>query len=165
MAGGNTSSAKLKIGQRRATVLELRKQGGTFREIAASIASMPEYSPDYDESLAYDDVMSELKRLNARRDEGAEQVRRLELERLDALLAVLWPLAAPVDRAPDQFAVDRVLAIMARRARYLGLDAPTEITGKGGVPLAPGVVVVMLDNDRGDRASGPTRTAEPVSEK
>jgi hypothetical protein len=68
-------------------------------------------------------------------------VRRLELERLDALLAVLWPLA--VAAQPDQYAIDRVLAIMARRARYLGLDAPEkkDVTSDGK-PLALGVVAV-----------------------
>ena len=50
--------------------------------------------------------------------EPLEQVRRLELLRLDKLLAAVWEGAMGGDIA----CVDRALAIMTRRARLLGLD-------------------------------------------
>lgn len=53
--------------------------------------------------------------------EPAEEVLRQEVERLDRLMTGLWSRAVKGDVS----AVDRVLKIMDRRARYLGLDAPT----------------------------------------
>lgn len=51
-----------------------------------------------------------------------------DLVRLDALMEAIWPLAT----GGDLFAVDRILAIMLRRAKLIGLDhAP-----KGGVKAA-----------------------------
>jgi hypothetical protein len=50
--------------------------------------------------------------------EPLEEVRRLELFRLDKLLAAVWDPAM----AGDIAAVDRCLAISARRSRLLGLD-------------------------------------------
>ena len=45
----------------------------------------------------------------------------MESERLDALLAALWPAAM----AGNCRAVDRCLSVMHRRAKLLGLDAPS----------------------------------------
>jgi hypothetical protein len=50
--------------------------------------------------------------------EPVEEIHRLELLRLDKLLAAVWPSAVGGDHA----AVDRCLAISARRARLMGLD-------------------------------------------
>jgi len=55
--------------------------------------------------------------------EPAEQVRALELERLDLMLVAVWPSALGGDIAAQQ----QVLRLMDRRARYLGLDAPQRI--------------------------------------
>ena len=60
--------------------------------------------------------------------EPAEAVRKIELDRLDALQRSLWPAALKGDLR-DLPAVDRVLAVMGRRARLLGLDAPATIVG------------------------------------
>jgi hypothetical protein len=54
--------------------------------------------------------------------EPAEAVRELEAMRLDALLQALWGKALD----GDVLVIDRVLKIMDRRARLLGLDAPTK---------------------------------------
>jgi hypothetical protein len=50
----------------------------------------------------------------------ADELRTLELERLDLMHQALWPRAV----AGNLRAVDRVLSIMKRRSRLLGLDAP-----------------------------------------
>lgn len=52
-----------------------------------------------------------------------EEQKALDLARLDVLLAGLWPKAI----TGAGFSVDRVLAIMERRAKLLGMDAPTTI--------------------------------------
>jgi hypothetical protein len=50
--------------------------------------------------------------------QGVAEIRALEALRLDKLLAAVWPGAM----AGDIAAVDRCLAISARRSRLLGLD-------------------------------------------
>jgi hypothetical protein len=50
-------------------------------------------------------------------------MRSLELMHLDALQDALWPSGI----AGDQGAVDRILKIMERRARILGLDAAPKL--------------------------------------
>lgn len=66
--------------------------------------------------------------------EPADTLRKLECERLDALLLGLWPAASSGDRR----AVETVLNLMARRAKLLGLDMPTtvSVTNPDGSPLA-----------------------------
>ena len=53
--------------------------------------------------------------------EPVEMLLQLELDRLDALMRAYWDAAL----AGDGEAADRVLRIMDRRARYLGLDVWT----------------------------------------
>jgi len=53
--------------------------------------------------------------------EAVDEYRRLEGERLDNLLAIATHQAMT---KKSLFAIDRCLAIMDRRARLLGLDAP-----------------------------------------
>ncbi len=135
---------KLRIAERRKMALALRIQGGSYRQIAENLkawaASGAEgsvgFPKGYSEGLAYRDVMDELKKLNAAKAEVAEEVRRLELERLDALFAVYWPKAGKGDYA----ALDRILEIMAARARYLNLyqggSRTIELANKAGETLA-----------------------------
>lgn len=130
------ASELLDTAARREFVLRLRRKGKTYRAIAA--AALAEFGPDrlpngWDCRYAYMDVKRELDKLREVVGEHAEDVRQLELLRLDAMLDGLWERA----RAGKATAVDRVLKIMERRARLLGLDAPTrqEVTGKDGEPL------------------------------
>jgi len=64
--------------------------------------------------------------------EKAAQVRRIELERLDKLTAALFA------QRQNPRAADSLLRIMERRAKLLGLDAPTrqEIAGPDQGPIA-----------------------------
>lgn len=101
--------------------LEMRKAGATYAHIAQVL--------NITETAARKAVLRALARLNEKVSESAEEVRRLELERLDALLAALWGKA----QAGDGAAIDRVLRIMERRARLLGLDAPERIEQSGQV--------------------------------
>ena len=54
--------------------------------------------------------------------EPGEEMRRLEQARLDDLQTAVWERAINGDYA----AIDRCLAIMERRARLMGLDAPRQ---------------------------------------
>lgn len=90
--------------------LRLRSQGLTYREIAARL--------NVDHSTAYRRVQ---RALDAVPLEDVTSYRTLEAERLDALQVAIW------DRAieGDLKALDRVLAIISRRAKLLGLDQPS----------------------------------------
>lgn len=98
----------------RERAVELRTQGWTYARIAkecgVSIQS------------AYQAVVRYLEETRAVSREHAEEIRRLELDRLDRMLSAFGPRAEDGDAA----AADRVLRIQERRAKLLGLDAPAE---------------------------------------
>jgi orotate phosphoribosyltransferase-like protein len=100
--------------QRRA--LELRKAGMGFQSIADALG----YA---NHTGAYKAVKAALK---ATIQHPADELRKVESERLDALLKACWQVALQ----GNLLAVDRVLSIMARRAALLGLNAPTEVNVK-----------------------------------
>lgn len=100
---------------RRKTALGLRLQGLTFEAIAEKLGVTRQ--------AAHAAVTSELDALAAESRADAEKLRDLELARLDAMLSALWPAI----KRGSQGAVDKALKVCARRARLLGLDAPTEI--------------------------------------
>ena len=117
-----TTSRLVKAAERRAFVLNLRKKGMTYRKIAEEVhAAFPsdDIPKGYDCRLAWQDVMRELRKLNEERHEGAEEIRRLQAVRLDALLFAFW------DRAVegDEKAFDRVDKMMRRRAALFGVDS------------------------------------------
>lgn len=64
--------------------------------------------------------------------EPADELRTLELERLDRMHEAIWPKAI----AGHLRSVDAVLSIMQRRARLLGLDAPKRHRVAAEIPLA-----------------------------
>lgn len=94
--------------EKKRRALELRKAGCGYDEIAAALG----YA---NAGGAYKIVQQALKDTYR---EPAEEIRTLELERVDRLLRAVWPRALK----GDVEAVDRVLKIMTRRARLLGLD-------------------------------------------
>lgn len=138
---------------RRTELIRLRRAGVDFDDIVPLLG----YS-------SRGDATKDMKRaLEQRRDEQnveASLYRQEHNERLDALLAAVWPAATgrpyvddevdddelnePDDRKPlrlaDSKAVELVLKIMERHAKVNGYDAPVkaEVTGAGGGPLALG---------------------------
>jgi hypothetical protein len=96
--------------ERQRKALELRTSGLDYRSIA--------------ERIGYGSVASAHKAvqvaLKKTLQEPADELRTMEVARLDQMLLGLWPKAIK----GDTWAVDRVLKIMERRAALLGLDAP-----------------------------------------
>src|SRR5262249_14892377 len=124
------SAARILAAERRTQALALRRAGKHYSEIAAALGCS--------ESRAHQIVTLELERINTERSEQAEAVRTLELQRLDVLLGAVWEKA----QAGDVQAIDRVLSIQARRAKLLGLDAPSKVahtTPDGTRSVAPPV--------------------------
>jgi len=110
---------------RQMQALELRKAGVSYSDIAKNLGYKSA-------SGAFAAVRSALKKTLR---EPADELRTLELERLDALWFTYYPMAKRGDRQ----AMDRCIRIMERRARLLGLDAPqrTEQTVAGPTAAAP----------------------------
>lgn len=108
-----TSEGRLEAHERHKQALQLRMAGMTYDEIAKQLG----YAST---SGAYDAVISAMK-VGCR--ELAEEVRDLELSRLDRMLMAIWPEAL----AGNVSVIDRVLKLMERRAKYGGLDKPTPI--------------------------------------
>lgn len=101
--------SKMAIREREAAAVRLRRGGATYELIAQTLG----YSC---RSSAYRAVDRALARVT---DTEATLLLKLELERLDEMFRALWPQAMRGDRR----AIDRILAIMDRRARYLGLHS------------------------------------------
>lgn len=100
--------------EREAAILRLRAEGRTFAQIADDLG----FSSASTCHRAYRRALDRTVR------EAADELRALESERLDALWRRWFALATDPDNASHQAA--RVcLRIMERRARLLGLDAPT----------------------------------------
>ena len=101
--------------------LELRKAGGSYREIARQLG--------VDVHTAHADVMAELAALREKTVEQAAELRDLELQRFDEMTAGLWP---QVQKGSPP-AVTAAVRVSERRSRLLGLDEPTatrtEISG------------------------------------
>lgn len=114
-----------RIAARRLQALSLRKAGAPYRAIAAELKVSVE--------TAYSDVQAELAALEALSSTEAENVRQLELRRLDDLQLAL---SAAVRRGDPQ-AIRTALLVMERRSKYLGIDAAkkSEISGPGGGPI------------------------------
>lgn len=114
--------------------LELRKKGLSYLAIGREMG--------LSESGAHGCVTRALKALRAEAAESAEDVRDLELQRLDRMLTI----AEAAAEAGDLSAIDRVLRIQERRAKYLGLDAPTRTDVRAEVVARQDLS--HLDDDR-----------------
>ena len=141
MGIGRTSAARVKITERRTKVLALRTAGMSYRAIADRLRGKDGVAEKYNFATAYDDVKAMLDEANANHREQAEDIRALEMERLDAMHMALWADAARGNHG----AIDRVLRVMERRAKLLGLDAPTkaQLAGVDGGDIT---IKVVYDN-------------------
>jgi orotate phosphoribosyltransferase-like protein len=110
MAHSRASRFRIQAARHGLRALGLRESGYTYAQIADELG--------VSEQRAWQLVNRELDRLNAKRAEKASDVQRLEIARLDAMLKGIWDKAQDGDFA----AIDRVLSIMQRRAKLLGLD-------------------------------------------
>jgi hypothetical protein len=153
VAGRPSRPAAAQIAKRRADAIQLRLAGIDYLTIGRKLAADPTINtagvaypagygveryqageePPRDAALAElvkADVHRTMRQRRTKVAEAAEELRALQDERLNRMLAGLWNSAATGDVA----AVDRVLKIMERQARLHGLDAPTrtEVTGEGG---------------------------------
>ena len=93
--------------ERVAKALELRKAGATFQVIADRLG----WANPQGASVAIKRALDELVQ------EGAEDLRRMEYERLNTMLLILWPRV----QAGDYPAIDRAMRIGERIAILMGV--------------------------------------------
>ncbi len=121
--------------ERERRALELRRQGYRYDEIAAALGISV--------VGAWKIVQSAYKRTLQQCNEEVEINRRLDLERLEMALTRLWPNI----NANRGWAYERLLGILERRAKLLGLDMPARQETDIGDTLAQ--VLERLANSSG----------------
>jgi hypothetical protein len=94
-------------------VLDLRRAGFTFMRIAEEVG----YRQASGAQRAYERVIARDK------PQATEEHRWQELDRLDRMQVALWPRAMK----GDDKAINTIVRLMERRARLVGIDAPTRI--------------------------------------
>lgn len=107
--------SKVPNGIRAQMAFELRKAGASYELIAEKLGYASAKS-------AENSIRSTLNRKY--KPEDVEEVVSMELARLDALQLVAWRRA----KEGDLSAIDRILKIMERRAKYLGLDVKEQVS-------------------------------------
>ena len=117
--------------ERRQKAFEMRKAGASYEQIGKALGISMQ--------AAHKHVKKHLQQIAEKTDEDAREVLKLELARLDQMLLGLYQNA----KSGKEGAVDRVLKIMERRAKLLGIDAPSrrELSGPNGDPLPTRLVI------------------------
>src|SRR5919108_5356572 len=115
MGHRKASATRIAAVEKRLKALELRKRDLTYVQIGRALG--------VSDNRAYALVISELDKVNQTRTELAEQVRRLELERLDRMLAALDLRIAE----GEPVTINVALNIMARRAKLVRLDPAEKV--------------------------------------
>lgn len=117
MARGKTKEQG-EISQRQILALDLRISGLSFRAIGEKLG--------ISHQQVFRDIENELARLADLRADKAETLRELELQRLDKIINSLdaWVASGNVG------AVNAWIKASERRAKLLGLDAPTKVDAK-----------------------------------
>ena len=110
-----TDTRTLRAEVQREQAVQLRLAGATYGQIGKQLGCTKQN--------AYYLVSTALARTRARSDDTVEEMRALDLGRMDALLLGIWQQAA----TGNLLAIDRVLKILERRAKLCGLDAPTKV--------------------------------------
>jgi hypothetical protein len=91
--------------------------------------------------------------------EPADELRRLEAERLDALLEAVWPEAMTGRRS----AVESALRIMDRRSKLVGLDAPLRRAVEVVTPEALEDVIMQMESEIAENQASRHNWAYPPS--
>jgi hypothetical protein len=120
-----TTPEDFAVTERENQVVALRLRGVQYRAIGAQVGISGQ--------AAHQIVQRVLARKRKETNEIGEEVRDLEIERLDKMLAILSERIE--DDPGDYQAMDRVFRIAERRARLLGLDMPEKHEVHGGLTI------------------------------
>lgn len=138
----NTPMTKEFLAERDSRIFKMKQAGVAISEIAKRFNVSTKVV-----SLA---ISRQLDKLNKENSLVYAEVLRMELERLDAMQAALWPMTqhrkitlddgTEVAVEPDMKAVQQVLLIMDRRAKLLGMEQTrvsiqADISATEGTPI------------------------------
>ena len=110
--------------ERKRKAVQLRRMGFGYRRIADEL--------NCSVGTAFNDIQEAFAEVREATREDAATLRDLELERLDDML----PVALSKAKKGDLKAIEAVLKIQDRRAKYLGLDKPEQIEQKVAITKA-----------------------------
>lgn len=152
MGESQTSQRRIEAVEKQKQALEYRKMGYTYDQIAEAVGFSSA-------SGAHFAVKSALRRTV---QEPADAVRKLELERLDAMFVQPYQRAVQGDLA----AISTCLTLMQRRATLQGIDiVKVEHSGADGSPLVPPAILSLgIGFDDGGPGSAPRAEPPPGSE-
>ena len=140
---------------RRATTAERKKSALALRIGGLSFSAIGD-KLGISKQAAHTLVVNALRDTNAQTAEVADELRRLELERLDTAQAAIWEAVLK----GDVQAVDRFVRISKRRGELTGIDAPAqsklELAGDASAPLT---VRIIYD----DASAGSGNTSAEVT--
>lgn len=111
-----SKAQRAKTAQRRTQAIQLALAGLGWDAIADKL----DYSS---RQAAHKDVQRALAQRLAEQTEAADELRAVELMRLDRLQAAAWPKAV----GGDLKAIETCLKIIVERRKLLGLDAPAKL--------------------------------------
>lgn len=120
---GTPAPDKWVVEQRRRQVIQLRLAGVSFPEIGRQLAD--QYG-DVEDKAALARVDWQRAREKSRRltEESVEELRALNVERLERLLAAVWPKAL---KGEDPKHIDAAGRIIERLFKLQGLEPPTQV--------------------------------------
>jgi len=107
-----TSPERIMLTEKERAALELRKSGATLDDIARELGYC-------NRGAAHKAIR---RALDATLQEPAAELREMEQVRLNTMLVAIWPKV----KTGDHVALQDALSIMDRRAKLLGLDAPSK---------------------------------------
>lgn len=103
---------RIRAAENRARAVEYRKMGMSYQAIGDQLhISAP---------AVYKTVRKAMQAVKVEQDQDAEIIKAMEYENLDRLQLAAWPGAMK----GNHLLIDRILKIMERRAKLMGLDAP-----------------------------------------
>lgn len=127
MANAQTTQRKIDALENRRKAVALRRMGMSIQDIADKLG--------LSKSSVHKTITKAMAESRAAMECDVAELKALEVDRCDQLQLAAWPQAL---KGSTQH-IEKVLKIMERRARLLGLDAPTKVapTTKDGDDLEP----------------------------
>lgn len=134
MPSHKTGPNALTMAEKVQKALTLRQSGASYAEIARAMGTST--------SRAHQYVTKALAEWREARIEAAEEIASTEMSRIDLIQRSIWAQALRGDLA----AIDRIIKLMERRAKLLGLDAPTKVSPTDVAGSGPAEIKIVVED-------------------
>ncbi len=145
MANGSTKQSKQALAsERRLEVLELKKKGHSFSEIANALS--------ISKTQAFKDYKRSLEELLKEEVSNMDALRAMELQRLDYAMQKLMKTLDTVDPDENSFvaAANAYVRLSESRRKLLGIDAPEKKELSGDLKTTAPAITVLLNGVQDD---------------